>query len=150
MTTQTYTTPEALSEEYRQTGQRYIRQADAEFEKGDFLQASEKAWKATAQYVKALSVLRGLDHMDHRDLRYANSRIADEAERSDIRRLFNTAESLHANSYEAWMPEVDVREGIADVKILIALLQDIPPPNGDTPIRPPRARLFIRDRGDDI
>ena len=150
MTTQTYTTPEALSEEYKQTGQRYIRQADAEFDKGDFLQASEKAWKAAAQYVKALSVLRGLDHMDHRDLRFANSRIADEVEQSQIRRLFNTAESLHANAYEAWMPEVDVSEGIADVKTLIVLLENVPPPNGDTPIRPPRARLFIRDRGDDI
>ena len=148
--TTAYTTPEALSDEYKRTGQRYIRQADAEFEKGDFLQASEKAWKAAAQYVKALSVVRGLDHMDHRGLRYANSRIADEAGQSQIRRLFNTAESLHANSYEAWMPEVDVSEGIADVKALIALLEDVSPPNDDTPIRPPRARLFIRDRGDDI
>ena len=148
--TTAYTTPEAISEEYKRTGRRYIQQADAEFEKGDFLQASEKAWKAAAQHVKALSVLRSLDHMDHRDLRYANSRIADEAGQSQIRRLFNTAESLHANSYEAWMPEVDVREGIEDVKTLIALLENVPPPNGDTPIRPPRARLFIRDRGDDI
>ena len=148
--TTVYTTPEAISEEYKRTGQRYIRQADAEFEKGDFLQASEKAWKAAAQYVKALSVVRGLDHMDHRDLRYANSRIADEAEQSQIRRLFSVAESLHANSYEAWMPEVDVSEGIADVKALIVLLEDVPPPNEDTPTRPPRARLFIRDRGDDI
>ena len=148
--TTAYTTPEAISEEYKRTGQRYMRQADDEFEKGDFLQASEKAWKAAAQYVKALSVLRGLDHMDHRDLRFANSRIADEAEQSQIRRLFSVAESLHANSYEAWMPEVDVREGIADVKTLVALLENIPSPNGDTRIRPPRARLFIRDRGDDI
>ena len=60
--TTVYTTPEAISEEYKRTGQRYIQQADAEFEKGDFLQASEKAWKAAAQYVKALSVVRGLDH----------------------------------------------------------------------------------------
>ncbi len=145
-----YTTPEALAKEYRRTGRRYIRQADAEFDKGDFLQASEKAWKAAAQYVRALSVVRGLDHMDHRDLRYANSRIADEAGQSQVRRLFSVAESLHANSYEARMPEVDVREGISDVKTLIALLENIPPPDGDTPIRPPRARLFIRDRGDDI
>ena len=149
MTTPTYTTPEAVSEEYKRTGRRYIRQADAEFDKGDFLQASEKAWKAAAQHVKALAILRDLPHMDHRDLRYANSRIANEAEQSQIRRLFSVAESLHANSYEAWMPEVDVSEGIEDVKALIALLEDIPPPNGDAPIRPPRSRLFIRDRGDD-
>ena len=56
----TYTAPQALSEEYRQTGQRSIRQADEEFEKGDFLQASEKAWTAASEYIKSLAAQRGL------------------------------------------------------------------------------------------
>ena len=91
--TTTDTTPESIPEEYKRTGQRYISQADTKFEKGDFLQASEKAWKAAAQYMKALSILRRLDHIDHRDLRYANSRIADEVEQSQIRRLFSVAKA---------------------------------------------------------
>ena len=150
MTTQTYTTPEALSEEYKQTGQRYIRQADAEFDKGDFLQASEKAWGAASEYVKALAVRRDLPHESHREIRIAASIIADEISQDRIMELFSIGESLHVNFYEAWMRERDVRRGIDNMKELVALLEEVPPPNGDTPVRPPRARLFIRDRGDDI
>jgi uncharacterized protein (UPF0332 family) len=148
--TTVYTTPEAISEEYKRTGQRYIQQAEAEFEKGDFLQASEKAWGAATQQVKALAVLRGLPHESHREIRIAASLIANEVNQDDIMDLFSMGESLHANYYEAWMPEREVRRRIDNMKEFIALLENVPPPNGDTPIRPPRARLFIRDRGDDI
>ncbi len=150
MTTPTYTTPEALSDEYKQTGRRYIRQADEEFEKGDFLQASEKAWGAVTQQVKALAVLRGLTHESHREIRIAASLIADEVNQDEIMDLFSICESLHANYYEAWMREREVRRRIENMKELVALLENVPPPNGDTSIRPPRARLFIRNRGDDI
>ena len=57
---------------------------------------------------------------------------------------------MRANFCEAWMPEEEMEDGIESVKALIAILEDVPPPNEDTPIRPPRARLFIRGRGDDI
>ena len=150
MTTQTYITPEALSDEYKETGRRYMRQADAEFDKGDFLQASEKAWGAASEYVKALAVRRGLPHESHREIRIAASLIADEVSQDRIMELFSIGESLHANFYEAWMRERDVMRGIDNMKELVALLENVPPPNGDTLIRPPRARLFIRDRGDDI
>ena len=148
--TTVYTTPEAISEEYKRTGQRYIRQADAEFEKGDFLQASEKAWGAASEYVKSLAALRGLPHESHREIRIAVNHIVSETGWRQIRPLFAVAEGMHANFYEAWMPEEEMEDGIESVKALIALLEDVPPPNEDTPIRPPRARLFIRDRGDDI
>jgi hypothetical protein len=148
--TTAYTTPEAVSEEYKRTGQRYIRQADSEFEKGDFLQASEKAWGAASEYVKALAAQRGLPHESHREIRIAASLIADEVSQDRIMELFSIGESLHANFYEAWMRERDVMRGVVNMKELIAFLENVPPPNGDTPIRPPRARLFIRDRGDDV
>ncbi len=144
-----YATPEALSEEYKQTGQRYIRQADAEFDKGDFLQASEKAWGAASEYVKSLASLRGMPHESHREIRIAVNHLVVETNMRQIRPLFAVAEGMHANFYEAWMPEEEVKDGIESVKTLIALLENIPSPSGDAPIRPPRARLFIRDRGDD-
>ena len=148
--TAAYTTPEALSEEYKQTGQRYIRQADAEFDKGDFLKASEKAWGAASEYVKSLAALRGLPHESHREIRIAVNYIVSETGWRQIRPLFSVAEGMHANFYEAWMPEEEIEDGIESVKELLTLLENISPPSGDTPIRPPRVRLFIRDRGDDI
>ena len=150
MTTPTYTTPEALAEEYRQTGQRYIRQADAEFDKGDFLQASEKAWGAASQYLKALAVIRGMRHHTHRELRMVANQIVAETDEERIGDLFVIGEGAHTNFYEAWMPEREVRRRIDNMKELVSLLENVPPPNGDTSIRPPRARLFIRDRGDDV
>ena len=148
--TTAYTTPEAISEEYKRTGQRYMRQADAEFEKGDFLQASEKAWGAASEHIKALAALRGMPHESHREIRIAVNQIVIETGWRQVRPLFAVAEGMHANFYEAWMPEEEVEDGIESVKTLLALLENIPSPNGETPIRPPRARLFIRDRGDDI
>ena len=39
---------------------RFLHHADEEFEKGDMLQASEKAWGAVAHYVKSVAKARGL------------------------------------------------------------------------------------------
>ena len=146
--TTAYTTLEALSDEYKETGQRCIRQADAEFEKGDFLQASEKAWGVASEYIKSLAALRGLPHESHREIRIAVNCIMSETGWRQVRPLFAVAEGMCANFYEAWMPEEEMEDGIESVKALLSLLEDIPPPNGDTPVRPSRARLFIRDRGD--
>ena len=45
---------------------RFVRQAQEEFDKGDRLQASEKAWGAAAHAVKAVAASRGWNHNSHR------------------------------------------------------------------------------------
>ena len=92
--------------------------------------------------------MRGLPHESHREIRIDVNHIVRETDQRQIRPLFAVAEGMHANFYEAWMPEEEIEDGIESVKMLLSLLEDIPPPNGDAPVRPPRARLFIRDRGD--
>ena len=144
----TYTTPETLAEEYRETSLRLIRQAEAEFEKGDLLQASEKAWGAVSQCLKSLGTLRGLSHRDHRELRQVAYHLVTETGEGRIGELFSIAESIHANFYEAWMPSGEVRARIDNMKEFIALLENVPPPDSSVPVRPPRSRLFFRDRGD--
>ncbi len=144
----TYTTHESLAEEYRETSRRLMRQADDEFEKGDFLQASEKAWGSASQSLKAMGALRGLRHSSHWEVRLVARHLVNETGQARIGELFRSGESLHANFYEAWMPEDEVRESIDNMKELVGLLERLPPPNGDISIRPPRARPFFRDRGD--
>ncbi len=146
----TYTTPGALAEEYKRTGRRYIQQADAELEKGDLLQASEKAWRAATQYLKALAVPRGLPHESHRELRISTNHIVSETGWRRIYELFAVGEGLHANFYEAWMHEEAVRNGIENMKELIGLFENVPPPEGNPLAHPPRERSFFRDRNDDI
>ena len=144
----TYTTPELLAEEYRETSRRLIRQSDDEFEKGDLIQASEKAWSAASQYLKSMAALRGIQHTSHWELRLVANHIVNETRQLRIRELFAVGESLHANFYEAWMPEEEVSDGIDSMKELVGLLERVPPPNGVVSTRSPRARPFFRDRGD--
>lgn len=114
--TAVHTTLEALSGEYKRTGQRYIRQADAKLDRGDSLKASEKAWDAASEYIKSLATLRGVPHESHREIRIAVNHIVNETGLRQVSPLFAVAESLHANFYEAWMPEEEIDDGIESVK----------------------------------
>ena len=143
----TLTTLDEVSEEYIGTSGRLLRQANAEFEKGDLLQASEKAWGAVSQYLKAMATQRGMPHRVHRELRLVANDLVEETGQRRIGELFAIAESLHANYYEAWMPEREVRDRIDDMKELIGILESVPRPEG-APKRSVRRRAFIRDRGD--
>ena len=50
---------------YSNRSAHYLSQASEEFARGDFLQASEKGWGATAQMVKAVAEERGWEHGRH-------------------------------------------------------------------------------------
>lgn len=143
----TLSTLSDVAEEYIETSGRLLRQADAEFEKGDLLQASEKAWGAVSQYLKAMATQRGLPHRVHRELRLVAQNIVEETGQQRIRELFAIAETMHANYYEAWMPEAEVKAGIDNLKELLGILEAVPRPEG-TPEQLVRQRTFFRDRGD--
>ena len=143
----TLTSPDQVAGEYIETSGRLLQQADAEFERGDLLQASEKAWGAVSQYLKAMATQRGLPHRVHRELRLVANDLVEETGQQRIRELFAIAESMHANYYEAWMPEAEVRAGVVNVRELLDILKAIPRPEG-TPEQLVRQRTFFRDRGD--
>ena len=111
--------------EHAEISRRLIRQADDEFQKGDSLQASEKAWGAAAHALKSIAEERGWRHGRHRDLFPVVKRIAEETGQPEIRALFNTANILHANFYENWLPEDMVESNIADVKDLLSRLETL-------------------------
>ena len=52
--------------------------------------------------------------------------------------MFAICESLHANYYEVWMSEDELEGSMANVKELIALLEEIPMP--DTAFRESNGR----------
>ena len=70
-------TSEELSNRYYEMSRKYMRQAMEEFEKGDWSQASEKAWGAVADSIKATAVSRGWNHKEPPTIgRYHNATIA--------------------------------------------------------------------------
>ena len=114
-----------LTDEHKAVSRRFIRQADEELERGDQLQASEKAWGAAVRAVKSIAQQRGWEHNSHRHLFAAARRISEESDDIEIRELFGMASSLHVNFYEGWMDEASVAGNIDSVKRLLRKLDSL-------------------------
>ncbi len=114
-----------IATDHFQISRHFMDEARREFDAGDLLQASEKAWGAAAHAVKGVAGQRGMRHSGHRALIQAVSQLSEETGQPELRRMFQIAETLHANFYENWMPESMVRDSIADVRRLIPLLEDL-------------------------
>lgn len=85
---------------YREASRDLLAQAHSELDAGDLRQASEKAWGAAAQMVKAAAELRGWDHYSHRGLFVTVDQLVDEVGDPDIHALFAYPNYLHTNFYE--------------------------------------------------
>ena len=112
-------------QQYSDTGREFIARARTYLAEEDLLQASEKGWGAAAQMVKAAAESRGWRQRGHRDLYAAINRLADETGDPNLRRLFHTASSLHANFYEGWQPREMVEQGLSDVAELVETLDGL-------------------------
>jgi HEPN domain-containing protein len=113
--------PEERAEFHRDLAEKLLREAEELLAKGDYLQASEKAWGAAAQIVKAVAAKAGKELRSHGDLWRFVSEIA--GEDRELRRLWSRANSLHQNFYEGWMPPEDVRYAVEDVKQFVERLK---------------------------
>ena len=107
------------AEKYIRTSRRFLAQAQEEFNKGDMRQASEKAWGAAAQAVKARAEERGWDHSTHARLFENIKRISQETGDAEIHVLFHVANSLRQNFYEGWQTDESVQSGIKQVTLLV-------------------------------
>ena len=107
------------SEKYAAMSQRYIEQADEEFEKGDLGQASNKAWGAAALALKSIAERRGWNHNKHGLLYDISGQMADEL----VFELCSEAPTRHQNYYEDWMAVDEVRDGIETAKAYLRELE---------------------------
>ena len=101
--------PASPPERYTAISQHLLRQAQAELAKGDILQASEKAWGATAHAIKSACQRLNWNHHAHDHLRIAASYIATEFGHDDLERAFGHLDSVHINYYEHRMEADNVR-----------------------------------------
>lgn len=104
------------TEKYAAMSQRFIRQAEEEFQKGDLAQASNKAWGAAALALKSIAEERGWLHNRHGRLYDISGQMADELGKPELRIMFRSANAMHQNYYEDWMAADEVRDGIDDAK----------------------------------
>lgn len=96
--------PDELVEVHLKLLEKYMNEAEDFLKKGDYVQASEKVWKAAAQAVKALAAKDGREIRSHRELNEEVSRISRETGDDEIRALWQSATALHQNFYENWLP----------------------------------------------
>ena len=110
--------------QHERISERFLDHAEAEFEKGDMLQASEKGWGAVAHYVKSVAKERGMRDGAHWHI---NAAATEMIKFLDDHRLptknLNSANGLHRNFYESDMTPEQVREGLDSARELIADLK---------------------------
>ena len=115
--------PETKAEIHLKLSEKYLRDAEEFLIKKDFVQASEKAWEAAAQIVKASAVKEGKELRSHGELYRYVAELSKEKGDKEIMKLWFSATSLHQNFYENWFPEEAVRIAVEDVKNFIEKLR---------------------------
>ena len=134
------------SEKYAAMSQRYIEQAEEEFQKGDLDQASNKAWGAAALTLKSIAERRGWNHNRHGLLYDISGQMADELGRPELRIMFRSANAMHQNYYEDWMASDEVRDGIETAKEYLRVLEGAQDWEGASEFVPETAEQVARMR----
>jgi len=104
---------------------KYLHESEELLAKGDYAQASERAWRAAMQIVKAVAAREGRELRSHAELWRFVDEVAGRLSDVELRRLWRTANVLHQNFYENWMPPSDVRYAIEDVKEFVGKLRKL-------------------------
>ena len=100
---------------YQNQSRAFLNQAYEELA-SDLPQASEKAWGAASQIIKAVAQERGWDHHSHRLLFDSVSRLVEETGEIGLESLFDRASALHINFYENHFNRAEVARRISDVE----------------------------------
>ncbi|RLG90814.1 MAG: hypothetical protein DRO36_05425 [Candidatus Hecatellales archaeon] len=117
--------PKIRTEVHLKLCERLLREGEEFLVKKDYVQASEKFWGSASQMVKALAAERGLELRSHGELHKFVAELTRESRDPDVRRLWQSATSLHQNFYENWLPPEMVKGNADDVKMLIEKLRKL-------------------------
>jgi xylose isomerase len=80
---------------------------------------------AVTHAVKASATREGKELRSHRDLWIHVDEFSERLSDREIRLLWRTANSLHQDFYENWVPSRDVRYAVEDIKRLIEELKGL-------------------------
>ncbi|AEA13179.1 PaREP1 domain containing protein [Thermoproteus uzoniensis 768-20] len=95
--------PPQRVEAYLALHEKYLREAEELYRKGDLAQAGEKYWGAVTALLNAIAEKRGWEHYSHRDYAVAVERLYEETKDRELIVGFRMAEGLHANYYHNFM-----------------------------------------------
>ena len=108
---------------YLKLNGKYLKEGNALLGKGDYVQASEKFWGATAEVIKAIAANRGVDIRYHGELHRFITTLSKELGDRELLRCFGLASALHQNFYENWLTAEMVVDYADAVKSLVEKLK---------------------------
>jgi uncharacterized protein (UPF0332 family) len=117
--------PSERVELHLKLSEKFLREAEELLAKGDYVQASEKAWGAASQMVKALAVKEGGELRSHASLWEYVNKVAKRLGDVELRHLWGRANNLHQNFYENWMPPEEVEAALGDVRDFVKKLREL-------------------------
>jgi HEPN domain-containing protein len=115
--------PPERAEFHSGLAEKFLREAEELLARGDYVQASEKAWGAAAQMVKAVAAKKGKELKSHGDLWRFVLEVA--GENDELRRHWHVANALHQNFYEGYIPPEGVRRAVEDVKRFVRMMKEL-------------------------
>lgn len=104
---------------------KFLADAEQLIKEGDYVQASEKLWGATAQILKSIALRRGKRLRSHSALSRFITDLSKELNDNSLLTLYNAANGLHQNFYEDWLTPKAVIQGAKDIKRLIKRLSPL-------------------------
>ena len=113
------------SDRYAGLSRRKLRQAQQELNRGDTMQASEKAYGAVTSAAKAYGELRGWNHYSHIRVARIIAQIRDEWQEPFLLTAYSSVKALHDNFFEYELETVDVQDHINIAQTLVARLEEI-------------------------
>ncbi len=116
--------PKTRIEVYEKLFNKYLKEAEELYSKGDLVQASEKYWGAICALLNIIGELKNLPHYKH--IHYAEiiGHVFEETNDKEIPRLFASTERLHANYYHNFLSKREFEIHREDVLKLIEKLKN--------------------------
>lgn len=109
--------------EYLERSSTYWRQALEYQGKGNTLKTTELAWGSIVQAITALALTMGKKLRRHREIRTYVRDLASQLGDKELVDLFTRGEAAHANFYQDFMDQAEVREVIAEMAKLLEKIQ---------------------------
>ena len=113
------------SERHFQLSGWLLKHAQEQLERGDTMQASEKAYGAVFHAAKGYGELRGWNHFNHYRVGLIYDQLSDEENDLTLSSDFGIIESLHNNFLEYELPTNRVRGGLDVAKRLVGRLEGL-------------------------
>ena len=117
--------PRARVEVYMELFDKYLREADENYQRGDLPQTGEKYWRAVTSLLNAIGELESLPHYTHRDYVEIVEHIAEKYSDPEISTLFRLVEGLHANFYHNFLRKMTFESHRSGVLTLIKKLGSV-------------------------